>query len=237
MSPRIWLISKYANIAKYGADTRQSHLCKEFAKAGYKTSLILSNSSHLYKTLPRFWGLYKQQQINDVNVVWINTIRYNNATSLMRMLSWIQFELFVILYSLFNFKKSPDCVIASSLSLLSVFSGIFIKKVFSAKFIFEVRDIWPQTLVYLKNLDPNSFLVKILKKVEQLGYSKANAVVGTMPGLKLHVNKILNRESKKVHFIPQGYSESFYSIQENVSLDYQKKYLKDDKFNVMYAGT
>ncbi len=237
MNHSIWMISKYANIAKYGADTRQSYLCQEFAKNGYKTSLIISDSSHLYSTLPRFWATYKQEQYHDVNVVWINTIKYSNATSFMRMLSWTQFELFVIFYTLLNFKKSPATVVASSLSLLSVLSGVFIKNIFKSKFIFEVRDIWPQTLIDLKNMNPNSLIIRILKKVEKIGYSQANAIVGTMPGLKLHVEKILSECSDKVYFIPQGYSDAFYANQKEISLNYQKEFLLDNKFKVMYTGT
>jgi len=237
MNNRIWFISKYANIKKYGADTRQSFLCQEFAKKGYKPRLILSNSSHLHSGLPSFFGFYKSEWSNGVQIVWINTIKYKKATSIIRMISWVQFEFSVMLYSMINFSSRPNIVIASSLSLLSVFSGVFIKKILGSRFIFEVRDIWPQTLIDLKNLNKNAMFIRFLSKVEKLGYRQAHSIVGTMPKLNNHVEKICPKASNKVNFIPQGFSDVFYLQQNEVSREYKENFLSSEKFKVVYAGT
>ena len=164
---RIWYISKYANIAKYGADTRQAYFCKEFAKKGYDVTLLLSNSSHLYSTLPQFRGLFKKESYDGVDVVWLNTIKYKHPNSVFRILSWIHFELLALTYGFNNRKAKPDVVIASSLSILSTISGSAFKRCFGSKFIFEVRDIWPQSLIELKGLKElkNHFLTKSMGSV------------------------------------------------------------------------
>jgi len=233
----VWYISKYANIKKFGSETRQTSFCKEFIKNGFDVKLITSNSSHLFKTLPNFKGRYYEHKEEGVDVIWVNTLKYIKANSVKRILSWIWFELFVILFPLLKKHKKPDIVIASSLSLLSVLSGSFFKFFYKSKFIFEVRDIWPQSLVDLKGLSTKNPMILFLSFIEKLGYQYADEIVGTMPGLHLHVEEKIGGNSK-VHFIPQGVSLNFYrDKQEDVPLDYIKQYIPKNKFIVTYAGT
>jgi len=237
MNKKIWYVSKYANVRQFGAETRQASFCKEFAKAGFDVRLILSNSSHLYSTLPKFNGVYKDFEDDGFNVTWVNTLKYKRATSPMRLLSWVWFEFFTVFMMLLKRYERPDIIICSSLSLLSVLSGSFFKFFFKSKFIFEVRDIWPQTLVDLNGLSPKHPLIWCLGKVEKLGYKYADAIVGTMPGLGSHVESVIG-DSNKVHFIPQGVSLAFYeNDQKPLDDGYIDAYIQQDKFIVTYAGT
>ncbi|EEX95058.1 WblI protein [Vibrio orientalis CIP 102891 = ATCC 33934] len=234
---RIWYVSKYANIAKYGADTRQAYFCKEFVKMGYDVTLLLSNSSHLYSTLPQFRGPFKKETYNGVNVVWLNVIQYQNPNSIFRILSWIHFELLVLIYGLKNRKVKPDVVIASSLSILSAISGSIFKRCLRSKFIFEVRDIWPQSLIELKGLKRSHPLVCFLSWVEKLGYRRSDVIVGTMGRLRLHVERQI-KEFKNVTCIPHGVSVEFYE-NEQVEIEkcYVERYFSVHKPNLVYAGS
>lgn len=236
-SRKIWYISKYANISKYGADTRQSYFCKEFFKKGNNATLIVSNSSHLYDTLPRFKGFFKEENYAGFKVVWVNTLKYKNPTSLRRLLSWLHFEIMTIIYGIKNYNNRPDVVISSSLSILSVISGVIIKKLYNCRFVFEVRDIWPQSLIELKGLKPNHPIVRLLSWVEKLGYKRSDVIIGTMGRLKSHVQKQI-QEDKKVICIPHGVSLDFYSNEQTeISEDYIKRYFSVDKPNLVYAGS
>ncbi|WP_335909117.1 glycosyltransferase family 4 protein [Shewanella indica] len=237
MKSNIWYISKYANISLFGASTRQANFCKEFAKAGHNVRLITSNSSHLYSSLPEFESRYKDMENDGYTVTWVNTLKYSKATSIKRILSWLWFEFFVLLMAFRKQYEKPDVVIASSLSILSVLSGCFYKRFYKAKFIFEVRDIWPQTLIDLKGFSHKHPLIWLLSKVEKLGYKYADKIVGTMPGLHKHVEAVTGLGSK-VEFIPQGVDLSFYTDeQQDVEIDYIERYFPQDKFIVTYAGT
>lgn len=236
MKNNIWYISKYANIRKYGADTRQASFCEEFAKSGHNVRLITSNSSHLYSHLPKFKRRYFDVETNGFNVTWVNTLEYSNATSIKRIFSWLWFDFFVVMMAFKNKYEKPDVVIASSLSLFTVLTGCFYKKFYKAKFIFEVRDVWPQTLIDLKGFSSKNPLIWLLKKIERLGYKYSDAIVGTMPGLKLYVENEVGL-GFKVHCIPQGVSFDFYkNCQEKLSEEYIEKYIPKNKFVVTYTG-
>ena len=237
MSKNIWYISKYANCLKYGANSRQFSFSKEFVKKGNCSSLIIGNSSHLFPSLPKFSGDFFIEKIDGVDIVWINLPNYSKATSIKRFWTWVLFEYKIIK----NHKKfpnfKPDTVISSSLSILSIISGLFLKKKFKSKFIFEVRDIWPQSFVDLRASSKKGLIYYILRVIEKIGYKYSNEIVGTMPGLYLHV-KESGFNPNKVTCIPQGFDEDFYSKnQEVINEDYISKYLPKNKFTITYAGT
>ena len=237
MNKNVWYISKYANVNAYGADTRQASFCNEFAKAGHNVRLITSNSSHLYNTLPEFKSRYKDMENDGYKITWVNTLKYSKATSIKRILSWVWFEFFVLIMAFRKQYEKPDIVIASSLSILSVLSGCFYKRFYKARFIFEVRDIWPQTLIDLKGFSQKHPLIWLLSKVEKLGYKYSDSIVGTMPGLKDHVESEVGL-GNKVASIPQGVNLDFYTEnKQELPSDFIENYIPKNKFIVTYAGT
>jgi glycosyltransferase involved in cell wall biosynthesis len=237
MNKVVWYISKYANIQKFGAETRQASFCKKFAEKNCNVRLVLSNSSHLYSSLPEMQGRYLELKNDNYDVTWVNTLKYKKATSIRRFISWFWFEFFVIMLPFSKKHKKPDVVIASSLSIMSVLSGSFFKLFFKSKFIFEVRDIWPQTLVDLKSVSKWHPLIIFLSLVEKLGYKYADEIVGTMPNLAKHVKSVTGY-SDNVHFIPQGVCLDFYQKEQvSIGADYLEKYIPKGKFIVTYAGT
>lgn len=230
-------ISKYANVLKYGGDSRQYSFSKEFTLLGHNVTLVIGNSSHLCDNLPQFKGDLLVENINNVQVIWVNLPKYKNATSVKRFITWIIFELKIIK----NIKKicinKPDAVISSSLSLLSIISGLYIKHKYNCKFVLEIRDIWPQTLIDLKNVSKYNPIVQILSIIEKIGYKYSDLIVGTMPGINEHVTRILRKEHKCI-CIPQGINIDFYkNKQKEFNSELIECFSDKNVFTVTYAGT
>lgn len=234
-SKNIWYISKYIAPA-YAAKVavRGFMLLKEFDKLGCKSVLITSDSNHL-ATPPCFNEAIYSEVVDGVDVFWLKTVKYKKANSLLRILSWFDFEL-----QLFKMKKKdipkPDFIIVSSLSLLTVLNGIYLSRKYNCKFIFEVRDIWPMVLIETAKYNKNNPFILFLKYIEKLAYKKADLIVGTMPNLRQHVYNSLGFE-KPVVCIPQGVDYDSISNFKPLSEDYVAKYLSFDGFVVCYAGT
>lgn len=233
----IWYISKYASPQKYFFGTRHFYLAEEWVKMGNEAYIFTSNSSHLTDKLPQFKDKFFFEVINGIKTYWINTFSINSgsSSSIKRVLSWFDFERKLLLLDKKNISK-PDVVIISSLSLLSVISGLYFSRKYKAKFIFEVRDIWPLSLMKLGNISKSHPFVLFLSIIEKLGYRKADAIVGTMPNLKEHVEQIIGK-TDKCFTIPQGYSEDFYANQEKVNEIFIQQYIPKNKFTVAYTGT
>ena len=114
----------------------------------------------------------------------INTFKYRLSASVARVISWFDFDL-----KLFRFFRhvSPDVVLVSSLSLTSIIFGLYIRARHGSRLVFEVRDIWPLTMIEEGGFSKWHPLALYLRFLELWGYRRADLIVGTMPNLKQHV--------------------------------------------------
>jgi glycosyltransferase involved in cell wall biosynthesis len=234
MSKNIWYISKYASPLKYGFGSRHFYLAREFNKLGKKTLVISSDSNHLAK-FPDFKSVYTHETIEGVETWWIKTIKYRGSASFRRIMSWIDFEIKLWLMPKKRMAR-PDIVIISSLSLLTILNGYLLKKRFGCRLIFEIRDIWPLTITAEGGFSRWNPFVMALAWLEKFGYRNSDIIVGTMPNLAEHVEKLLGRPAN-CRCIPFGYDPALYEKQEPLPEGYEEQYIPMNKFIVGYAGS
>ena len=209
-------------------------ILREFARRGEEVVLITSDSNQL-SPVPKLDSHSLLQQVDGMQVLWLRTFKYAVAKSWRRMWSWVDFECRVLRAPLGGLPP-PDVIVVSSLSLLTVLSGVILKKRYKTRLVFEVRDIWPLTLVEEGGFSRKNPLVLLLGMIERHGYRIADAVVGTMPNLGEHVRKVLGR-SRVVHCIPMGLDEDAYSRPEPLPEKYAERYFPSGKFIVAHVGT
>ena len=207
---------------------------RELARMGHRAVILTSDSSH-FIVPPDFHGSYRVDVIDRVEFCWIKTLRYGAAKSFRRILSWLDFE-----WRLWRLPKQrfgrPDAVIVSSLSLLTILNGLWLRRKYGCRLVFEVRDIWPLTMTeeggYAKY---NPFVIG-LGIIERLGYRRADVVVGTMPNLEAHVTEVLGYR-RVVHCIPMGVDDLALAADEPLEVDYEARYIPQGKFIVCHAGS
>jgi glycosyltransferase involved in cell wall biosynthesis len=234
MKETVWYISKYATPLKYGFASRHFYLAREFNRLGYRTVVISSDSNHLAK-VPEFDSRFTHECIDGIDTWWIRTLRYEGSGSIRRMLSWLDFEMGLLLMPKQGLPR-PDVVIASSLSLFTVLSGYWLKRRFGCKLIFEVRDIWPLTIIEEGGFNPRNPAVRVLAWVEKFGYLHADVIVGTMPNLAEHVRSVC-ATTAECHCVPFGYDPELYDKPQPLPEGYADRYIPKGKFIVGYAGS
>ena len=231
----IWYISKYAGLPYVRVTSRAFFILKALNKLGYESILITSDANH--QTMPpNFKGKFYRHAVDNLPIIWLKTIKFSRSESILRIISWFHFEWQVITLNKSNLKK-PDIIIVSSLSLLTILSGIFFKWRYKAKLIIEIRDIWPLTIIEEGNYSSNNPAVKLLAWVERLGYQNADAIIGTMPNLGKHVNQVLKQVKENVYCIPQGFDASAADRFEPLNKEFVQAHIPKNKFVVCYAGT
>lgn len=231
----IWYVSKYVSLPHAGrAGARAFMLMREMARLGYQAVMLISDSNHL-TNVPKLTGRHLLETVDDVDVHWIRTSKFNGAKSVRRALSWLDFE-----WRLWSLPKSnlprPDVVIVSSLSLLTIFNGIWLKQRYRCRLIFEVRDIWPLTITEEGGFSRYNPLVITLAAIEKLAYKCADAIVGTMPNLAAHVDQIVKHHGP-VHCIPLGVDRETIDSGRSLPAHWADVYLPNDRFVVCHAGT
>lgn len=231
----IWYISKYVGPQSgLGAGGRGYELMRELAGLGQDCLIITSDSNQL-ADVPEFTGSHLIQNRDGLQICWLRTKKYSEAKSRQRIASWLHFE-----WALFWLRKRtfprPDVVIISSLSLLTIINGLFLRARYKARLVVEIRDIWPLTPVEEGGFSRRNPLILVLGLIERLGYRHADAIVGTMPNLGEHVGNVLGH-SKPVHCIPMGFTEDEAAVSEPLPADYLRTYVPSEGFVIGYAGT
>ena len=231
MLKNIWYISQYCTIEnKNTIGSRGWLLSKEFAKKGNNTVVITSDSFDLIDSNEAYYN-----KLNTKNLTYkiIHIFNILGPKSLSRMINWVIFELKLFLLNKKLFSK-PDVIIISSLSILTILNGIYLKRKYNCKLIFEIRDIWPLTLIELGNYSHKNPLIIFLKFIEKLGYKKSDHIVGTMPKIDRHVHNVLGF-SKPTHCIPMGVTEELFQNKYQIP-GFIQKHLKSSTFNIIYSG-
>lgn len=230
----VWLINKYATPKKY---PRHFGLGKALVKKGIPTTVICSVSNNAAPDDPPvFSGKLKVENHEGLRVIWLNGSKISE-NGFQRILSWLSFE-WKVIRIMWNDKEKPEAILASSLSVFSVISGWILSRRHNSRFSFEVRDIWPLSLIELGNYSPSNPLIRVISFIEKFGYKRAKTIIGTMPNLIEYVESINGEWSKKTICVPQGQdTRKVGEISCELSKEFVDKYLKEKQFIVAYAGT
>jgi glycosyltransferase involved in cell wall biosynthesis len=235
MKKVVWYISKYFESKSDSTPGgRGWFLMSGLAKLGYKPVVITSDSNSL-TAVPKISGGVLEQSIDGVVVIWVKTLKYNVAKSIYRILSWFHFEWKLLLLNKSEIPK-PDVIVVSSLSLLTILNGLILKRKYKCRLIFEIRDIWPLTIVEEGGVSARNPLIIFLSFIERLGYRNSDAIVGTMPNLQQHVREV-SGSTVPVHCVPMGVLKEQLEKSVPLESDYVDSYLSSDKLKVVHAGT
>lgn len=234
MALTVWYVSKY--VAPPGGTTggRGYLLMKELAQLGHRVVIIASDSNPLAAP-PRLQTDYFLQEIDGLQLWWVRTMKYSVAKSVRRILSWLHFE-WRLLWLPKQQLPTPDVVVVSSLSPLTVLNGIAWRARYKCRLVVEVRDIWPLTITEEGGFKPWNPLVLGLGVIERLGYKYADAIVGTMPNLGEHVANVLGFP-KTTHCIPMGVDATTFAAPTALPKDYVAMNFPKGKFIVAHVGS
>jgi len=234
MSKTIWIINDYAGSPHHGMTYRHYYLAKEWIKKGYKVYIITASYSHFLRKFPNVNKNFKIEKIDGINYVWVKVPKYNNSWDKKRVVKWFVFS-FKLLFLPFLKIDKPDVIIASPTAPFFVLPAYKLAKKFKSKFIFEIRDIWPLTLVELGNFSANHPFIKFMGWFEKFGVKKSDYIVSTLQNYGEHLKNNL-KINKNFIWINNGVSLEEMSKIEPLDKNTEEKIPKD-KFIVGYTGT
>jgi glycosyltransferase involved in cell wall biosynthesis len=176
-----------------GSSTRTFNFAKTFVKFGHDVTMVCNNYSHLTKKKISY---KKKITVKSVKVFLIDNFKYSDH-GISRIFDMC-INFFMIL-KLFIFKKF-DVIISPSVPLTTSLAGLILKLFGSSKFFFEVRDIWPDALVYNKNITRKNLIFWFFKFIEILCYKFSTSIITSLPNVKQYIKKYDNK--KKIFYIP-----------------------------------
>ncbi|OOF21163.1 glycosyltransferase family 4 protein [Salinivibrio sp. IB872] len=234
MMATVWIVYQYASTPETGMGGRHFYIAEELAKLGHSVYVIASSANHLLIEPPKMKQKFHIERIAGFNFVWVKMPEYEGAHSKQRVVNWFLFS--IKIQNLASFiPEKPDAILCSSPSPVAFLGAEKLAKKFKAKLLFEVRDIWPLTLVKLGGFSHNHPFIRMMQWIEDRAYRKSDAVVSNLRNAVEHmVAHGLARD--KFSWISNGFS--LREVCEGNTIDAETAaQIPCDKFIVGYAGT
>ena len=233
MKGNIWVINQFAGKPTSGWGERHYYFSKYWIEKGYRVTIFSGSYNHVFSELPQRTGQFSEENVDGVNFCWVKTPRYN-PQSIFRFWSFLVFT-FKMLFASSSKHGKPDFIVVSSMPIFPILTGYLLKKKYRSRALFfEIRDIWPLTLILLGNISPNHPAVKFIGWFERFGYHKADKIISLLPNAAEHLEQVA-QASSKFCYIPNGLDENVLKKEEPRIGDLSK--IPSDKFVIGYAGT
>lgn len=223
---KILFISKYLSTHENGFESRLSVLIRYFKKYNYQVVAITSSNILRREKINKN---YFHKKIDKVDYYFLKDRKHYSSYSFWRIISWINFEfrVFTFNYNLISFK--PEIIYVSSLSLLTILNGIYLKKKFKAKLVFEMRDIIPFGLYNTGKLSKFNPAIIFLGLIEKFGIYKSDLIISLIPKIRKYL--AYRGFNNKKYFASTFPVNKKFFIKKKYDFQLNKK-----KFNICYAG-
>jgi len=213
----IWVLNHYAITPDMSGGTRHYDFGKELVKREHNVTIFTSSFHYnKYKEMKLAENeKWKVEKVDGVNFVWLKTFPYqkNDWRRVLNMFSfmWGVYWLGRKIRKQRKDIEKPDVIIGSTVHLLTVLSAYWLSKYYKAKFIMEIRDLWPQSLIDIGVIREKSLIAKALRCLEKFLYKRAKEIIIFSLPAKDYLS-LFKIEQSKIHFIPQGVDVSRYAL-------------------------
>lgn len=223
----VWILNHYAQEPGGAGGTRHYSLARHLLPHGWRASIIAA-SVELNTGRQRLADGERTRltMFEDIPFLWVRTPQYEGNGG-GRMANMLVYAARVLLPGTTKGLERPDVIIGSSVHPFAAWSGALLARRFRVPFIFEVRDLWPQTLVDLGRLREGSLVTKALRRLEKWLYKRADRIVVLLPRAADYIVP-LGIPERKIVWVPNGVELDGYPEPAQPE--------ERDTFTLMYFG-
>lgn len=224
----IWWISQYASTPDQQFTT-QHDLARILVEKGHRVTFFAAGFSHYkFKEIRLRPGeSWRAEDYDGVRFIWIKTPPYraNDWKRIRNMctFAWRAYRLAR------RWDEEPDVVIGTTFHPLSSLSAYAVSVSRKKPFVFEVKDLWPLTMIQFGRCSPKSPLALLLGFLERFLARRANRIMTTLPSAADYYGQ-LGVCRDKIVWIPNGLELSRYRTMKPYSGQ------MSDSCKLVYAG-
>ena len=174
----------------------------------------------------------KEEMMEGMRVIRVWSYMSANQGFLKRTLDYVSFAVTASLVGLF---EKTDVIIATSPQFFTTWTGAFLSFVKRKPWIFELRDLWPESIATVGAMNKKSRIYRLLDHIELFLYRNAVMVIPNTPAFKTN---LIGRgiDENKINVIPNGSNLELFDP-EKTKGDIKEKLGLSDQFVIGYIGT
>jgi len=213
--------------------TRTFEHCKEWVQNGVDVTIITCAPNfphgHVYEGYKN--KLYQTEMLEGIKVIRVWSYITTNSGFLKRILDYMSFAFMAFGVGLF---QKHDVIVATSPQFFTTWSACGIAKIKRKPWVFELRDIWPESIKTVGAMK-ESRVLDLLEKIELALYRSSDKVIAVTDAFKAN---LISRgiDEDKIEVVTNGSNmELFFPREKDKEL--LKELQLEDKFIIGYLGT
>ena len=236
---KILYVSQYFPPEMGAPAARAAELSRHWARMGHDVTVLTGFPNHPTGLVPEEWRsrlhhLRYMETVDGVRVVrtWLWPLPNRKAHERIR--NYASFCISAAVSGLVLHK--PDVIIATSPQLLCALSGWWLAFWKRVPFVFEVRDLWPESLAAVGAGSEGSILHRTLAAIAGFLYRRAHRIVVVAPAFKDHLIRYWNVPAAKISIVENGVETDLFRL-DPAAPEVRKKLKLEDRFLICYIGT
>jgi len=218
---------------------RAAELSRHWARMGHEVTVLTGFPNHPTGVVPEDWRsrlhrLRYTETVDGVRVVrtWLWPLPNRKAHERIR-----NYASFCVSAAVSGLDlPTSDVVIATSPQLLCALSGWWLAFWKRVPFIFEVRDLWPESLAAVGAGSEGTLLHRTLAAIAGFLYRRADRIVVVSPAFKDHLIRYWDVPAARISIVENGVETDLFRP-DPAALEVRKKLRVEDRFLICYIGT
>ena len=214
MYMKILYVSQYFPPEMGAPAARVAELAHYWVEDGHEVTVLTGFPNHPTGVVSaeyrsKFRRLVMREDVGGVNVVRTWLFPFPNRKAYERMLNYSSFCASASTTGMFV--SRPDVLIATSPQLLVGLSGWWLARTKRVPFVFEVRDLWPESLAAVGMGNPDSMLNRSLGSVAGFLYKRSEHIVVVTPAFQEYLIQNWRVPPEKISVVENGVESDLFS--------------------------
>lgn len=206
-----------------------------WVKAGHEVTIVTSAPNFPEGVLfPGYRNQWRAVEfVEGIRVVRVKTYITANKGTIGRVLDYLSYMASALFFSCFE--REPDVVISTSPQLFTAVAGVLYAKLFRRPHVFELRDLWPASILAVAALRPG-LGIRLLERMELWLYRQSAHVLAFTEAFK---EDLVRRgiPAGRIRVIPNGVDLSAFSPRDRDEVCSRELGLVQGQRVVAYFGT
>lgn len=212
-TPNIWYVAHYAGGPGVGRHSRGWYLSRTWQQAGARATVIAANRHHMLDTEQPAGA----RNVEGVDYHFLPTSAYSN-NGIIRIINMFAFvaAFWSARDELVHKYGRPDVIISSSPHPFVFPITHRLARSLGARSVFEVRDLWPASMIDIMNLSSWHPMVMLTGSIERYAYKNADAVVSLLPQTEEYM-RARGLSGDRWYYVPNGIVQDEVSVRPDQS--------------------